>query len=628
MSSVPNTATLAAQSSSASSGVATGIDASRPELTLAQIERIFAETDEDRFQQAAVAFAASITGGKMGLLYVQEGSKLVARVVTTADGDRSAFTAQQQVDLIATTAVSHQASQRATVSLKNGRFVLLCVPFTITGQAPMALALLLGPDRAPFVEPAFTVLHLITQLFVRRALGDHSISLRQGFDQATLMVDLFSRSAEATEFRQAMSIICDEMREVVGCGRVAIGLGTPHRCKVYGLSGAGRMESNNSQATTLLSGAMREAIGVDATMVWPERPDLKKVLTSASQEQLLETLGVREMVTLPLKDAKGNELGAWSFLWDKDSRMTSRQLDLIEAATPHASALVHLSSQSHPRGIRGAIRRIQRGASKMKKAAWIAIPVALVAFMLIPVPHRIAADCQLQPERTRQIAAPFDGILERAMVKPGETVEAGQLLAVLDGKEIRWRLAEAIARYEAAQTKRDQAMTDKRNVAAQQLAQLEADGLELEVALLSYQRDNLEVKAPIGGVVLSGNLERSEGVPVSTGQKLFDIAPIETLEVEIALPDAEISRIQQGQRVQIRLESQSSYRYESELIEVYPISEIQDDKNVFIGLASIENAEGELRPGMRGKARVISSHRPIGWIVFHRLIESIRMFFW
>ncbi|MEM1297277.1 MAG: efflux RND transporter periplasmic adaptor subunit [Verrucomicrobiota bacterium] len=626
MSSVPQTAAVAAQTS-ASPATSQGEDITRPEFTLAQIERIFAETDDDRFQQASVAFAASITGGKMGLLYVQEGTQLVPRVITTSDGDRSAFTAQQQVDLIAATAVSHQTSQRATVSLKNTRYVLLCVPFTISGQAPMALALLLGPDRAPFVEPAFTVLHLVTQLFVRRALGEHSASLRDGFDQATLMVDLFSRAAQATEFRQAMSILCDEMREVVGCSRVAIGLGTTHKVKIYGLSGAGRMESG-SQSTSLLGGAMREGIGVDATMVWPERPDLQRCLTSASQDSLLETLGGNEVVTLPLKTEDGQALGAWSFVWGEESRLMPRQLDLIEAATPHAAALVHLSSQSHPRGLRGAIRRFQRGATKMKKAVWIALPIALVAFMLIPVPHRITADGQLQPERTRQIAAPFDGILERAVVKPGDTVEAGQLLAVLDGKEIRWRHAEAIARYEAAQTKRDQAMTDKRNVAAQQLAQLEADGLELEVALLTYQRDNLEVKAPISGVVLSGNLERSEGVPVSTGQKLFDIAPIDQLELEVSIPDAEISRVKEGQRVQLRLESQTGYRYESELAEVYPISEIQDDKNVFVGLAMIENEKGELRPGMRGKARIVSVHRPIGWIIFHRLWESIRMFFW
>tara|TARA_R110002096_G_scaffold273422_2_gene467208 strand:- start:12891 stop:14771 length:1881 start_codon:yes stop_codon:yes gene_type:complete len=626
MSTVPQTAALAAQNS-ASSAASSGEDITRPEFTLAQIERIFAETDDDRFQQAAIAFAASITGGKMGLLYVQEGSQLVTRVVTTSEGDRSGFTAQQQVDLIAATAVSHQSSQRATISLKNTRYVLLCVPFTISGQSPMALALLLGPDRAPFVEPAFTVLHLVTQLFVRRALGEHSASLRDGFDQATLMVDLFSRAAQATEFRQAMSIICDEMREVVGCSRVAVGLGTTHKVKVYGLSGAGRMESG-SQSTSLLGGAMREAIGVDATMCWPERPDLPRCLTSASQDPLLETLGGTEVVTLPLKTEDGQALGAWSFVWEKDTRLMPRQLDLVEAATPHAAALVHLSSQSHPRGLRGAIRRIQKGATKMKKVVWIALPIAVAAFMLIPVPHRITANAQLQPERTRQIAAPFDGILERAVVKPGDTVEAGQLLAVLDGKEIRWRHAEAIARYEAAQTKRDQAMTDKRNVAAQQLAQLEADGLELEVALLTYQRDNLEVKAPIAGVVLSGNLERSEGVPVSTGQKLFDIAPIDQLELEISIPDAEISRVKAGQRVQLRLEAQTGYRHESELAEVYPISEIQDDRNVFVGLAIVENESGELRPGMRGKARIVSVQRPIGWIIFHRLWESIRMFFW
>ena len=53
--------------------------------------------------------------------------------------------------------------------------------------------------------------------------------------------------------------------------------------------------------------------------------------------------------------------------------------------------------------------------------------------------------------------------------------------------------------------------------------------------------------------------------------------------------------------------------------------EIEDGKNVFICLATMENPDGELRPGMRGKARVSAGLRPFGWILFHKPIDFVRL---
>ncbi|MEO0444669.1 MAG: hypothetical protein AAF191_01195, partial [Verrucomicrobiota bacterium] len=83
-----------------------------------------------------------------------------------------------------------------------------------------------------------------------------------------------------------------------------------------------------------------------------------------------------------------------------------------------------------------------------------------------------------------------------------------------------------------------------------------------------------------------------------------------------------------GQKVQFRLESQARFRFESTLSEVYPISEVHDDRNVFVCLSTIDGKGEVLRPGMRGKARIVTPARPLGWIIFHRLWDSIRLRFW
>lgn len=602
-----------------------------PDALARELEQLVTTSpDELSFQQAMVRLTASVTGCRAAFLYEADGGKLVAKIVVNADNSPEVFTAQQQIDLVAFAAVQRNAAQRATITQASGSLTLLCVPFSGSDALATALAVLMGPERAPFLEPLFALLQTMPQVFSRRQALTAAWGLSSGFEQSTLLIDLFSKVAQATEFRQGVSLVCEEFRELTGCARVAIGLGNQQRCKVYGLSGAGKIE-RAGHATSLLSGAMREAIGVSSAVSWPERADLPSVLASSSQSALLECSGTAEVITAPLWRAlpggKTETIGAWSFLWPAERRMTAEQFALIEAAIPHVGALIFLSSQSLPRGVRGAWRRFWAGASRMRKSLTLLFPFVFALIMLLPAPYRIGADCRLQPQRVRQIAAPFDGILEKALVKPGAPVQAGDLLAVLDGKEVRVRLAEAIARREAALKERDQAMA-KGDIAAAQLAQLEGDGLGLEVELLQHRRDHLEIRAPIGGSVLSGNLERSEGVPVATGQKLFDIGPIDAFEVEILVPDSEVNHVAPGQKVQFRLESQARFRYESKIGEIHPISEIQEDQNVFVCLSTIANEDGRLRPGMRGKARIVTPMRPLGWIITHRLWDSLRLRFW
>ena len=110
--------------------------------------------------------------------------------------------------------------------------------------------------------------------------------------------------------------------------------------------------------------------------------------------------------------------------------------------------------------MRGFIRKYWVLASRSKKNT-IAVILELVAAILVfPVHYRVPASCEVQPYFLQQVAAPFDGVLEKTFVRPGDQVEKGQLLARLDGREIGWRLSQAVAQREIALKKRNQALFD------------------------------------------------------------------------------------------------------------------------------------------------------------------------
>jgi RND family efflux transporter MFP subunit len=613
----------------ATTGAATAAESALPpEETLKRFSAVLAlQDDEAVFRREMVEYARAQAGARAALLLDGGlGGEPRILMVAAAQNVSTGFAMQPEVRALAGTALKSAASVQSGIKLDGAPHILLGVSFEPEpGKPPQLLMLLLGPARAPFVGPIFTILHLMTRAFVERQQLAETEAFRSGFLQSTLLVDLFSRASLAPTLDEAVSIVAREIRQFVNCSRVAIGLGRGARLRVEGLSGFAKVEAR-SHGTRLLASAMRESIGLEKVIAWPPIDESEsKIWPATDQSELLEAFAVKQMIALPLLSSEGREIGTWVFFFKGGEPFTMRKFDLMEAATPHAAALLDLVRRSKPKGLRGKVNRFWTQASRFKKTAIFATLVATVVLMLVPVPHRIGAPCEVQPQMMRQVAAPFDGILEEVMVKPGERVEKGQMLAQLDGKEIGMSHAQALAEKEMALKKRDLARTAGRDVAEVQMAQLEADAAAVQVSLLDYQKANLEIRSPLDGFVLSGSLERSKGVPVSVGQKLFDIGPVDTMYLEIAVTDSDISWVKEGMELTMRLEARPREKFKATIREIYPVSEMKDAENVFVCIAAMDNRDSDLRPGMRGKVRIQSGFRPLGWVLFHKPWDFVRL---
>ena len=159
------------------------------------------------------------------------------------------------------TALRARANRRSTISHGGTKYGVLCA-WLEGGNAEAGsaiLVLLMGPDRAPFAGPVFTIEHLLTRIFGERARIQEAESWKKGFFQSTLLIDLFSRASMAPTMREALSMIAEEIREFVGCARVGIGLGKGSRCQVESLSGFAKIE-DRSHGIRLLRSVMRESL--------------------------------------------------------------------------------------------------------------------------------------------------------------------------------------------------------------------------------------------------------------------------------------------------------------------------------------------------------------------------------
>lgn len=450
--------------------------------------------------------------------------------------------------------------------------------------------------------------------------------IRSRFGKVAAFVELLAASEGGTDFAECARRLANHLREVLECDTVALAVRGIGRTRLAAVSGESGPAEAHSPGRRALLAHLSEAIHRRQPLTTRRSSD-GSTPDDEGAVSLREWFDPALSLCLPLIDAQGKLRGGWLFLWNREPADLDEKRALIMAATPEVAPLLSLLHRAKPGAAVGAILRLwKRGSLSQRRLAIGAIAVLLCAG-LIPLPYPVRSDCELQPVVRRVIAAPFDGILLRSAVRAGEVVKSGQLLAELDGREVRSQLSETIARRERALKESDLALAEDR-VADARMAAFEAEGLGHEIRLLEYRQEHLQVRSPINGLVLQGDLDRSEGAPLRTGDPLFEVGPLDRLVAEIAVEATDISLVRPGAKVSLKWEADARSTMTSEISRISPRSEWVEDKNVFICEAEIGNPDGTLRAGLKGKGRIEGPRRPLIWIWARDAWLSLRYHLW
>ncbi|SHI57955.1 RND family efflux transporter, MFP subunit [Dethiosulfatibacter aminovorans DSM 17477] len=212
--------------------------------------------------------------------------------------------------------------------------------------------------------------------------------------------------------------------------------------------------------------------------------------------------------------------------------------------------------------------------------------------------------------------------VETVNVKVGDYVEKGQLLFSLDGDSIQNQVDQAYAAYSAAlasyemtkeqiATAKDsfertkelyeegvvsKAQYDQAELAASDKP-LETAERGLEQARLGYSQaldalDNVEVAAPISGTVTAVNIEAGE---MPTGQSpAVTIMDLDSVVIEISVPENIVNKIYEGQKVNLKVES-ADIDTDTEILSVS--DSVNSMTNLYPVKISTEN-NGSVKAGM------------------------------
>lgn len=271
------------------------------------------------------------------------------------------------------------------------------------------------------------------------------------------------------------------------------------------------------------------------------------------------------------------------------------------------------------------LRRAFADLRELRSRVWFYAVVlgALTGIGSIPFPYTVSCKAVCEPSVRRFVAAPFEARLAKVHVVSGQSVKQGDVLITLDGSDLRSELAGL--RAEAAQAQqRLLAALSRGDHSQAEFERLETEHMAREIDLITRRQQELEIRAPRDGIIVTGDLERSEGMRLSMGDQLFEIASLDRLIAEIAIPESEVNHVGEQAQVNIQLDAAPGRDGASKITKIHLRSELRDNASVFIAEAELDNSDGLLRPGMNGTTRVSAGNHAIAWILFHRPANQLR----
>lgn len=240
----------------------------------------------------------------------------------------------------------------------------------------------------------------------------------------------------------------------------------------------------------------------------------------------------------------------------------------------------------------------------------------------------VSVPCEMVAAEKRHLAAPFEGAIAAAHVKPGERVEAGQLLVELETTDLVSRRDSLLAELRIAELELARAVKEKDATAAAQ-ARSKIEIGRANLAVTKHRIAQARIRAPEDGVVLTGDLLPRVGEVVPLGEPLLEVAPEDRWSVELHVPESVAVYLAAGQTGKFTTNALPDQTQQCRLQRIDPATEVVNGNNVFTAEAELShNSPTWIRAGMKGVARIDAGRRPVWWVWLHRSIDSVRLQLW
>ena len=262
-------------------------------------------------------------------------------------------------------------------------------------------------------------------------------------------------------------------------------------------------------------------------------------------------------------------------------------------------------------------------ASPRPRAAAL-VAGALVLFF--PFRTTVETEFVLEPSARVEVRAPVDGVVGRVLVRNGDSVEPGAILAVLRNPDV---------------VAREEVLSREVRMAEQALRQSQADGelgeaekrvRELERLRPDWEdvrrkRAELELRSPLRGTVATQQIEQRVGEWLRSGDAMAVVADRAVMKARVLVADGDIEDVGLGAPAALQLTAYPISPFSGQVRQILPAAALdrpvskptgmkrdgQNLYNYFAVVIEVANSDGRLREGMTGTARIGRPRRSLAW---------------
>ena len=460
---------------------------------------------------------------------------------------------------------------------------------------------------------------------------------RRQFDLSRMRIAMETLSAvnEHDRFAGAAMAMCNETASRFRSDRVSLGFLCGRYVKLKATSHAEKF-SRKMQLVQDIESAMEECLDQDLEIQYPSGPS--STYLGRATAQLSAHHGPLAICSLPLRH-DGQPRAVITLERPADRPFSAEEVESLRLTCDLcAPRLVNLQEHDRWFGARwaGGTRKVLAAAVGPKHTWLKLVAIFALVFVLflafVRGDYEVEAPFVLLATRHRVVQAPFDGDLEGIRVRAADSVKAGETLAELKTTELKLQLLSTQAEQNAALKRAAVAWKEDRRGEAI-IAESEADKAAAQVRLLEYRIEQARISSPLSGTVVVGDLDRRTRTPVKAGETLFEVADLNSLEADLAVPEDRIADVRIGQEGELATTGDPAGRIRFLTERINPVAEVVGNRNVFkvrVRLLDgrIESASASLRPGMEGVARIRIDRRPYGVLWTRSLLNWLRMKLW
>lgn len=511
----------------------------------------------------------------------------------------------------------------------------LAYPLLSGGQLHGAVVLDLGPAAAEEEDRALRLthwgagwlldlLHRGTQAQVQTQGQDNGDSAR-----GRRLLDSLLALLQQGSLREAAMALVNRLGQEFDSPQVQLALARRRTLRVVAVSHAAWFDER-MEAVHRAVQAMHEALDQRQRLHWPA-DEADPGRSTAALRQYAQASGAAALLALPLAGPDGV---AGVLMLERAHPFEPAELEYLETLALALAPVFGLRRDAERGVFSRAGQRLQRAAGWLSGSAHPAIKLGigaaalgLAALALVPVDYRVSAPAVVEGAVQRAAVAPFDGFLREAPARAGDAVRSGDLLAVLDDRDLQLERTRWEAELELALRKEREAMAAGQRV-EQRLAAAQANQARAQLELAQSRLARVQVRAPFDGVVVKGDLSQMLGSPLEQGRVLFELAPLDAWRVVLKVDERDIGRVAVGATGELVLASQPGRAWPLQVSKLTPVSVAEEGRNHFRAEADITGAPPQLSPNMEGVAKLDAGRQSLLWIWTHRLADWLRLAWW